>query len=190
MVNVPNQLGETIRKIAARLRPASDAELLRLVREHRDHAAFAEIVERHGPLVMGVCRRALGQHGEADDVFQATFLTLFKTIARIRKPEYLSTWLYRTAWNIACKVRAKKRPIPSSEALEQAYDPYAGVEWAELRSALDEELNQLPERVRSAMVLCYLENMTREAAAKHLHVSKRTLMRLLEEGRATLKERL
>jgi RNA polymerase sigma factor (sigma-70 family) len=190
MVDVPNQLGETIRKIAARLRPASDAELLRLVREQQDHAAFAEIVERHGPMVMGVCRRALGQRGEADDVFQATFLTLFKTISRIRKPECLSTWLYRTAWNIACKVRAKKRPIPSPEALEQAYDPYAGVEWAELRSALDEELNRLPQRVRSAMVLCYLEGMTREAAAEHLQISKRTLMRLLEHGRATLKERL
>ncbi len=190
MVDLHRQLGDTIRGLAARLKPIGDAELLRRIRETRDEAAFAEIVDRHGPLVLGVCRRVLGRRGDAEDVFQAVFLTLARKVASIRQPEYLSTWLYRVAWNIANKARSKLRPSAPIADVSESSDPYARVEWAEIRGLLDEELNRLPDRVRAAMVLCYIEGVTRDRAAEQLKVSRRTLLRDLDEGRELLKERL
>jgi RNA polymerase sigma factor (sigma-70 family) len=190
MVPISRRLSETIRQIAERLDPVEDAELLRRVRENRDESAFAAVLERHGPMVMALCRRLLGRDSQAEDVFQATFLTLFRRIREIRQPEYLSSWLYRVAWNIGTRVRAKKFPAVQEAIDREAADPFARTEWAELRGVLDEELNRLPERVRAAMVVCYLEGLPREQAAARLKVSRRTLMRLLEEGRSTLRQRL
>ncbi|HEY7156775.1 MAG TPA: sigma factor, partial [Gemmataceae bacterium] len=79
----------------------SDAILLARWRERRDEDAFAEMVARHGPMVLGVCRRVLGDAHTAEDVFQATFLVLARKAARVRRPEALPSFLYGVALRLA-----------------------------------------------------------------------------------------
>src|SRR5262245_10551768 len=83
--------------------PSDDAELLRAYAKRRDEDAFRELVERHGPMVLGLCRRRLGDKHAAEDVFQATFLALARYAASIRRPQALAAWLARTAARICCK---------------------------------------------------------------------------------------
>src|SRR5436853_6029338 len=85
----------------------SDAELLKRFSSGRDEAAFAELVNRHGPMVQGVCRRIVGNAHEAEDIFQAVFLVLVQKSAAIRRPELLANWLYGVACRIARKARIR-----------------------------------------------------------------------------------
>lgn len=89
--------------------PATDRELLERYAQHQDEAAFTEIVRRHGALVMGVCRRLLGNHHDAEDTFQATFLVLARKAASTRWHDSVDRWLYRTAYCIARKSGTDER---------------------------------------------------------------------------------
>jgi DNA-directed RNA polymerase specialized sigma24 family protein len=91
--------------------PASDRDLLAAFARHRDEAAFAELVRRHGPLVRGVARRVLGDADAADDVFQAAFLVLARKAAGLRWRRYVGSWLSATAYRLACKARRFMRPL-------------------------------------------------------------------------------
>src|SRR5258708_38878893 len=73
--------------------PASDADLMARFADHRDEAAFAALVDRHGPLVLGVCRRMLGPTHDADDAFQAVFLALVRNPRAVRDRAALAAWL-------------------------------------------------------------------------------------------------
>src|SRR5438132_5100402 len=146
----------------------SDAQLLaRFVAG--SEPAFGALVRRHGPMVFGVCRRVLGHVHDAEDAFQAVFMVLARQAGSIRKSASLASWLYGVAFRVACKaLRAKRRHL-----LDQAHAPSPSVSsavpdaaWRELRAILDEELNRLPEEYRAALVLCYLEGKTNEAAAQ------------------------
>jgi RNA polymerase sigma factor (sigma-70 family) len=171
----------------------ADRQLLDRFVTAREDSAFEALVRRHGPLVMGVCRRVLGDPHDADDAFQATFLALARHAGSAGRRAALGTWLYQVAYHTALRARKQSavrrqhedRPPPREQS-----DPLADVTGRELLSALDEELHRLPDRLRAPLVLCYLEGKARDEAAGELGWSLGTLKRRLEQGRSVLHARL
>src|ERR1019366_565713 len=84
----------------------TDAQLLERFIAHRDEAAFAALVRRHGSMVMGVCLRAVRNYQDAEDAFQATFLVLVRKANSIASRGMLANWLYGVAYNTALKAKA------------------------------------------------------------------------------------
>jgi len=171
----------------------TDKQLLERFASERDDAAFAALVERHGPMVLGVCRRLLGHAQDAEDVFQATFLVLARRAASVRWREGVGNWLYEVACRLGRKARADAawRRVHESQAGAAARPgsmPEAA--WRELCSVLDEELEGLPRKYRAPLLLCYLEGRTRDQAARQLGWSLRTLDRRLGRGRELMRARL
>lgn len=171
----------------------SDAELLARFSAGRDEAAFADLVNRHGPMVQGVCRRILANAHAAEDVFQAVFLVLVQKSASIRRPELLANWLYGVACRIARKARirairqeARERKAETMATHEQLLD----LEWVELKNVLDEELSRLPEKYRAPLVLCYLQGQTNAEAAAQLGWPSGSISERLAQARETLRKRL
>src|SRR4029079_17810845 len=147
---VGHRLLSLFRRAAEDVRP--DAELLARL---GDHAAFAGLVARHGPLVWGVCRNLLGE-ADAEDAFQATFLALLRS--RVRDGAALAAWLHRVAVRITLSVRregARRRARERRVAVPEATPPPD--DWAETMAAVHREVAALPEPGRSAFVACVLE---------------------------------
>jgi RNA polymerase sigma factor (sigma-70 family) len=170
----------------------SDRELLRQF-TRGDESAFAALVRRHGAMVLGVGRRVLRQWADADDVFQATFLTLARRARSRRWHASVGNWLYLVAYRIALNARAASECRAHHEGQARTAapaDPLAAVSGRELCGILDEELARLPERLRAPLVSCCLEGQTRDEAAKALGWSLGTLKRRLEQGRVLLRSRL
>ncbi|HKI30699.1 MAG TPA: sigma-70 family RNA polymerase sigma factor [Gemmataceae bacterium] len=171
----------------------TDAHLLRRFATDRDEAAFATLVERHGPLVLSVCRRVLGTVQDAEDAFQATFLVLARKAATIQDPGLLGNWLYGVASRIARKARAavSKRQMHEKQVhLLPALQAPAAVEADDVSPVLDEELSRLPEKYRAALVLCYLQGKTNEEAARLLNWPTGTVKGRLARARDLLRSRL
>ncbi len=177
-----------------------DDELLSRFVGRRDQdddaeAAFAVLVERHGPMVLGVCRRVLGDRHEAEDAFQATFLVLARKAASIARREQLANWLYGVACRTALDVRARATRRKARERKAHAMSPSEvqsadEAELDELRAILDEELARLPERYRGAVVLCELDGLSRHAAAQRLGIPEGTLSSRLARAKDLLRHRL
>ncbi len=171
----------------------SDGELLeRFVRQHEE-AAFAELVQRHGPMVLSVCRRVLRHSQDADDAFQATFLVLAQKAHRLRRPGLLANWLYGVAYRTAlnARQRAARRSKREREAAKRIVP--SGIPEREalvLRRVLDEELRRLPEIYRAPLVLCYLEGKTNKEAARLLGWPIGSMAHRLARGRNLLRKRL
>jgi RNA polymerase sigma factor (sigma-70 family) len=171
----------------------TDGELLECFVSTHDPAAFAAIVHRHGPMVMGVCCRVLNNHHDAEDAFQAAFLVLVRKAHSVKPQERVANWLYGVAYQTAQHARAKaarknRRERPLDEATEPAvggHDP-----WSDLEPLLDGELRCLPQRYRTAIVSCDLEGKTRKEVAEQLRVPEGTLSGWLTRGRAMLAKRL
>lgn len=170
----------------------SDQQLLRRFREYGDERAFEAVVRRHGPMVLGVCQRILSHRQDAEDAFQATFLVLVQKAASLRQPELLANWLYIVACRIARKARNNRhvKREPTAMANQPSSDPTTEVEWRELLSIMDEELQQLPSKYRQPLVLCYLSNMTNEEAAKKLGWPLGSMSYRLARAREMLQKRL
>jgi RNA polymerase sigma factor (sigma-70 family) len=171
----------------------ADAQLLGRFVRGREQAAFEALVRRHGPLVLGVCRRVLHNLDDAEDAFQATFLALARQAGSIGQREALAGWLYRVAYRVATRERDRARTRQRYErqaVATPAGDALAEVTGRELLAVLDEELQRLPERQRVPLVLCYLQGKTRDEAARQLGWSLSTLQRRLEQGRERLRQRL
>ncbi len=174
----------------------SDADLLEQFVAARDlaaEAAFAALVERHGVMVLGVCRRVLGNRAEADDAFQATFLVLARKASSIARREQLASWLYGVARHVALDSRNRALRQKAREKRWGAMRPVESPDQTmtcELRTVLDEELARLPERYRAAIVLCELEGLSRRDAAARLGISEGTLSSRLARAKSGLRDRL
>jgi RNA polymerase sigma factor (sigma-70 family) len=170
----------------------SDGELLRRFTARREEDAFAALVQRHGPLVLSVCRRVLRQEQDAEDAFQATFLVLARKAASIRREGSLASWLYGVACRTALRARtdAAKKVAWGEKQLPSQPDPPAEASLRELQQLLDEEVSLLPEKYRAPFVLCCLEGHSREEAARQLGWNKGTLSSRLALARQRLRERL
>jgi RNA polymerase sigma factor (sigma-70 family) len=163
---------------------APDADLLARFVHERDGPAFAELVRRHGPLVYRVCRRV--SPACADDAFQNTFVALARSAHTVRGP--VQGWLVGVAGRCARKLRDAERARAARERAAVPHPPAPNC--AELASALDDELSQLPAALRAAVVLCLVEGRTQPDAAGELGWSARTLRRRLDRAKAVLRARL
>jgi RNA polymerase sigma factor (sigma-70 family) len=170
----------------------SDRELLQRFRSENDQAAFDALLRRHGPMVLDLCRGILAREADAEDAFQATFLILARKSATIRKTASVGSWLHGVAHRTALKARAQSAARRKHESRGPVRPPREAddLSWREVRQVLHEEIDRLPARFRSPVVLCYLEGVTQEAAAVQLKVAKSTLRERLERGRALLRARL
>jgi RNA polymerase sigma factor (sigma-70 family) len=170
-----------------------DRELVQRFADHGDEAAFAALVRRHGALVLGVCRRLLRHEQDAEDVFQAVFLVLSRKAGTLRHKDAVGPWLFGVAHRLALRARVQARRARERDAAAGERcpgDPLAELTVREARAILDQELARLPERERGAILLCYLEGLTRDEAARRLGCPLGTLKSRLERGRELLRRRL
>ena len=172
--------------------PADDVLLERFT-ARREQAAFAALVRRHGPLVLGVCRRVLQHEHDAEDAFQAVFCALARKAGAIRRGTAVGGWLYAVASRIAWKAKAfqvrrrrRERDLPDVPAPDNPSEPVPRDLWP----MLDEEVNRLPERYRQPFVLCQLQGKTYEQAAAELRCAPGTVSSRLARARQRLRARL
>ena len=159
-------------------------------------AAFAALLERHGPMVLGICRRILGDPHDAADAFQATFLLLVRKAATIRRRESVGDWLFRIARRVAVRavadtarrrrrieeLAARRPSATAGEAVEHDADP--------CDESLIAEVDRLPEPYRAAVVLHYFEGLSAEATARRLGCARGTVLSRLSRARQRLRGRL
>ncbi|VTU00153.1 sigma-70 family rna polymerase sigma factor : RNA polymerase sigma factor, sigma-70 family OS=Singulisphaera acidiphila (strain ATCC BAA-1392 / DSM 18658 / VKM B-2454 / MOB10) GN=Sinac_0102 PE=4 SV=1: Sigma70_r2: Sigma70_r4_2 [Gemmataceae bacterium] len=176
--------------------PASegDGDLLARYAGAADEAAFAGIVQRHGQMVLAVCRRRLGHGADAEDAFQATFLALAWKAHALDRSGSLAGWLYRVAHLAALKAARQRARHPAGAPLPADVcdpdPPSAACEGHELRALIDAELAALPDKFRSVVVLCLVEGRTSAEAAAVLGVPVGTVDSRLSTARQKLRSRL
>src|SRR5262249_37642450 len=181
-------------KLAARdNRGPTDGELLAAFLVREEEAAFEALVHRHGPMVLAVCRRVLGNLHEAEDAFQATFLVLLRKARSIGRPEQLSNWLHGVAYRTALKARGRNMrwcppPAPRREASQE--EPDAELLRQELSQMLDDELTRLPTKYRLPILLHYLQGRTKQQTARQLDWPEGTVSSRLVRGLDLLRRRL
>jgi RNA polymerase sigma factor (sigma-70 family) len=190
------QLDRTIRHLrSVALREdgqVKDAELLERFLALRDEGAFELLLRRHGPMVLGVCKRVLGNAADAEDAFQATFLVLLRKAASIIPRTAVGSWLHGVAHKTALKAKSMSstRRVREREAGAARAGYAADDRWDPLLEALDGELNALPEKYRAPIVLCDLEGLSYREAAARLGCPQGTLSGRLTRARALLARRL
>jgi RNA polymerase sigma factor (sigma-70 family) len=184
-----------IQKLVAEQDPGHlpDHQLLDRFTAQADEPAFEALVQRHGPMVLRVCRGVLRSPHDAEDAFQATFLVLLRKASRIRQRQSVASWLYKVAYRVALQARADTTRRSDCEAHvvpRPPADPVEDVTWREVQAIVDEEMQRLPDKYRAPLLLCCLEGRTRDEAAQELGWSLGTLKRRLEQGRERLRVRL
>jgi RNA polymerase sigma factor (sigma-70 family) len=170
-----------------------DALLLERFAIWHEEAAFGALLRRHGPMVLSVSRRVLRSPQDAEDVFQGTFLLLVRKAASIRKRESVGSWLHGVAHRLALKAREKgfRRRVHEKRAADMRdTQPNSNVAWHEIQAALDGALQALPERYRTALVLCYLEGKSHAEVAQKLDCPLPTIRARILRGRKLLRDRL
>jgi RNA polymerase sigma factor (sigma-70 family) len=170
-----------------------DGQLLERFLSRQEETAFAVLVRRHGPMVLGVCRRVLHDGHAAEDAFQATFLVLFRRARTLDRRGSLANWLYTVAYHIALKARADTAQRRRRERLVgemSQVESHPEEVWRDLQPVLDEELNSLPDKYRAPILLCYLQGKTNEEAARLLGWPIGTVKGRLSRARELLRARL
>jgi RNA polymerase sigma factor (sigma-70 family) len=190
-----NRVLRQLRQIAAQQERSgtTDADLLDRFLVQREEVAFEALVHRHGPMVLGVCRRVLEDEHDADDAFQATFLVLLRRASSIRPGSCLGPWLHGVAHRTALKARttaARRRWAEQQAGQQRPHLAYPAGTGSELRSLLDEEIKNLPVKYRSPLVLCLLQGKSRKEAAGLLGWSEGTLSGRLARAKEMLGQRL
>jgi RNA polymerase sigma factor (sigma-70 family) len=171
----------------------TDGQLLGYFVEQRDEAAFAALMRRHGPMVMGVCRRALRNPHDAEDAFQATFLVLVRKAASIMPRERVASWLHGVARTTALRTRVlhTRRSRKERQVVELPEPEAPGQDlWRDLKPLLDQELSGLPEKYRLPILLCDLEGKSIKEATRQLGWLQGTLAGRLVRARDLLAKRL
>jgi RNA polymerase sigma factor (sigma-70 family) len=174
----------------------SDRELLDrvLTADHAEaEAAFTFLVERHGPMVLHVCRHVLGNLHDAQDAIQSTFLVLVRRAGAIRNRDSLSSWLFGVALRVARRARysAIVRRFHEQRAGEHARAAATTPRGhSESVAALLEEISRLPQRNREPIVLCHLQGLSTAAAARRLGCAQGTILSRLARGRDRLRRQL
>jgi RNA polymerase sigma-70 factor (ECF subfamily) len=155
-------------------------------------AAFAALIDRHGPMVLRTCLAVLRDEHEAHDAFQATFLVLLRKAGSLWVQDSLGPWLHRVAYHAAMRARlaSARRRVAEQRAAERVPERSEARTWDDLGAVIYEEIDRLPERYRIAVVLCDLEERPYEEAARHLGCPVGTVKSRLARGRERLKERL
>lgn len=189
------QANQVIRRMRAVLAQTegeqrTDGHLLEGYLAQRDEFAFAALVRRFGPMVLGVCRRVLGNAHDAEDAFQATFIVLVRKAASVRPRERVGNWLYGVAYRTALEARTSAARRRTKERKMSRSEAAAEDVWQDVRPVLDQELNALPEVYRLAVVLCDLEGKTRKEVARQLGWPEGTVAGRLVRARALLARRL
>ncbi len=177
------------------LAACSDAQLLDRFRRHRDEAAFGALVQAHGPMVRAVCRRIVADPHAADDAFQATFLVLARRAGSVRDADRLGPWLHRVAVRVATRAdrearRQRTREVADPVALELAIAPEPDGPDPDRARLLHEELDRLPDRYRLPVLLCDLQRLTHEEAARRLGWPVGTVKGRQARARDRLRDRL
>jgi len=190
-----NRFMPTLRRavLAGTANERSDGQLLGAFIADRDADAFAGLVRRHGPMVLGVCRRVTGDFTTADDAFQAVFLVLARRAAAIKPREQVGNWLYGVAYRTAIKARMVQARRRSREKQVDVMPepPVSPPElWSDLQPLIDEELARLPDKLRFPIVLCDLEGRPQREVAKQLSLPLATLASRLAAARRSLAQRL
>jgi RNA polymerase sigma factor (sigma-70 family) len=179
--------------IAHLVADAPDDELVERFAVHREEAAFAALVRRHGPLVLGVCHRVLTDPHAAEDCFQATFLVLARKAGFLKRPKALGPWLYGVATRTALKARARatrRRMCEQRCAVAEAVMPSDGFLWRDLRPKLDGAIARLAEKYRTPFILHYLEGLTVAEVAQRLGCAQGTTCARLARAKEQLRARL
>jgi RNA polymerase sigma factor (sigma-70 family) len=195
MTNAP--LGVVLRHIRTmvaveNLAAETDGQLLHRFTSSRDESAFASLLRRHGPMVLAVCRRVLPRVQDAEDVFQATFLLLARKAGSIRKSESVGSWLHGVAYRLSLAAKAQAACRQAHErraATMHKIENQSEATWQELKAVLDEALEGLPEKYRTALVLSYLEGKSHEEAADQLGCPLATFRNWVARGRKLLRDR-
>jgi RNA polymerase sigma factor (sigma-70 family) len=191
----PNPTGvmRQVGRVASEADTRADDALLAAFLHRRDDRAFATLLRRHGPLVLGVCRRLLHDRHDVEDAFQASFLVLLRKARSLRRRERLGPWLYGVAYRVALKARFLRARRRATELSANAMTPEPALV-AESSSdgveLLDRELLELPESYRLPLILCELQGLSRRDAARQLHLPEGTLSSRLARGRQLLRQRL
>jgi RNA polymerase sigma factor (sigma-70 family) len=170
-----------------------DRELVGEFIAGRDPGAFAALVSRHGPMIFHLCRRILRNEHDAEDVFQATFLVLARRADAVRRRESVGGWLYEVACRLAVKARAaaaRRLARERHSSARESRDPLEEISVAEAQVILDQELARLPEKFRNPLVLCCLQGLARDEAARKLGWPASVVKSRLEQGRQRLRVRL
>lgn len=174
-----------------------DSSLLHRFAVHQDQAAFTALVRRHERFVLSICKRVLGDSHAAEDAFQAIFLVLARRAGSLDSRHPLNAWLYKVAYHLALRVRAVAARQRTSERSSPARawpgaegESDCELEKQELRDALHQELQRLPEKYRQPLMLCYLAGHTHEGAARALGMPLGSMAKRIGQGLAILRDRL
>jgi len=178
----------------------SDRQLLERFarRDPAGEAAFAALVARHGPMVLGVCRQLVGDRHHAEDAFQAVFLVLARKAGSVREPELLGNWLYGVALRTARKARRRIARHGKTDLAGNVGRPAAGAAAPPEKALIDREeaealhceIDRLPGAFRLPVVLCYFEGLSPDEAANRLRWPAGTLRSRLVRARAKLRRGL
>ena len=174
-------------------KPPADGLLLAQFAGEGNQDAFAQLMNRHGPYLLGVCRRLTYHQQDAEDVFQACFLELVKRASSIRQQGSVAGWLQTVAVRLSKKARARRARRQQKEAaapMKPTTVTPDDITWSEVRQIVEEEIARLPEEMQAPIIQCLFRGQTQDEAAQYLEVNPRTLKERLRKGRELLSRRL